>query len=125
MGGFDCTCEPGYVLTEGVCVDVDECAEGLDNCGTNESCSNTDGGFECACATGFSEGEEGCVLTDPCADGGAGCGEVEPTEGSGGCGACHTGGRRAPAVPAGPLLVLLLIGLSIGWLRRRHPNPVR
>ena len=33
--------------------DINECAEGSDNCSDNASCTNTIGGFECACASGF------------------------------------------------------------------------
>ena len=36
-----------------VCVDVDECAHGLDNCGNNSQCINTVGSFSCRCNHGY------------------------------------------------------------------------
>ena len=33
--------------------DIDECAEGLDNCDTNADCVNTDGSFLCICWEGY------------------------------------------------------------------------
>jgi len=56
--------------------DIDECAEGTDNCDINAACTNTDGGFSCGCNAGF-EGD-GITCTDiddcasnPCENGGA------------------------------------------------------
>ncbi|CAG9133694.1 unnamed protein product [Plutella xylostella] len=44
-------------------VDVDECAEGLVQCGPGE-CRNLDGGYTCECAEGFCG--DSCALLDPC-----------------------------------------------------------
>ncbi len=33
--------------------DIDECAEGIDNCNVNAECGNTFGSFVCACNMGF------------------------------------------------------------------------
>ena len=40
--------------------DVDECAEGKDNCDPNATCDNTDGGFTCTCNEGFEGDGETC-----------------------------------------------------------------
>ena len=34
--------------------DVDECAEGTDNCHTNADCTDTVGSFQCTCSPGYS-----------------------------------------------------------------------
>jgi hypothetical protein len=43
-----------------VCVDVDECALGTDNCHDNATCNNTDGSFECSCNDGYSGNGTSC-----------------------------------------------------------------
>ena len=62
-----CTCEPGYILVDGICegiaklhnrgklsffgiVDIDECS-GLNDC--QQNCINTEGSFECSCDEAF------------------------------------------------------------------------
>ena len=35
-------------------VDVDECAQRLDNCHSNAYCTNNDDGFSCTCHNGYS-----------------------------------------------------------------------
>ena len=93
-GGFDCTCDPGYDGDGLTCANVDECSEGIDNCGLNAGCIDrdpaTDGvPFECACLPGFGgDPVAGCtdlnectLGTDNCSDN-AGC---ENTVGSFAC----------------------------------------
>lgn len=51
--GHLCHCSNGFVGVptdkEKGCVDIDECANGIHDCGTDATCINTDGGFECIC----------------------------------------------------------------------------
>lgn len=49
---------------EGNCTDIDECAEGRDNC-TKGTCVNTDGSFFC-CNAGFTSTGGVCVDIDEC-----------------------------------------------------------
>ena len=44
------------------CADVDECAEGTDNCHreSNATCEDTDGSFMCMCRDGFSGNGTSC-----------------------------------------------------------------
>ena len=44
------------------CVDVDECAEGTDDCHreSNATCEDTDGSFMCMCRDGFSGNGTSC-----------------------------------------------------------------
>jgi alpha-tubulin suppressor-like RCC1 family protein len=59
-----CTCVEGYEPSANGCVDIDECAEGLDDCDEMpEACVNTPGGFDCQCTApyvGDGVGIEGC-----------------------------------------------------------------
>ena len=41
--------------------DVDECAQGVDNCRDYATCNNTMGSFECTCDEGFTEDGEICI----------------------------------------------------------------
>lgn len=73
--GFVCVCDPGYEQADTplrTCVDVDECARGLDDCTPPPAgrCTNTIGGFECSCETPAFVGETGrdCVDYDECMD---------------------------------------------------------
>ena len=41
--------------------DTDECAEGLDNCSTNATCTNTLGSYTCVCNLGFTGDGRNCT----------------------------------------------------------------
>ena len=57
VGGFDCTCEPGFELAGADCVDTDECLAGTDDCAVGQTCANAPGTFTCVCA--------GCSIGGP------------------------------------------------------------
>ncbi|XP_063765623.1 thrombomodulin [Eleginops maclovinus] len=66
-----CLCPDGYVLSEKICEDIDECS----NYGCDQHCKNTFGSFVCFCREGFTlkdhgkcvkaEGRESLVVTSP------------------------------------------------------------
>ncbi len=65
--GDDCVCDAGFVQEGELCADVDECAEGLDDCvGESVSCENTAGSYECLCEPGFVYEDSACVDEDEC-----------------------------------------------------------
>jgi len=73
--GFVCNCDPGYEQADTpsrTCVDIAECARGLDDCTPEPAgvCTNTIGGFECTCNAPAFEGTTGrdCVDYDECSD---------------------------------------------------------
>ena len=45
LGGFECACKNGFTGDGSACADIDECAEGTDNCGADATCINRPGGF--------------------------------------------------------------------------------
>ena len=70
-GSFFCICRAGY-MGDGTtctgthptniffqktyfyqCADIDECAQGTDNCAPNVECMNVQGSFKCVCREGF------------------------------------------------------------------------
>jgi len=71
-GSFECGCEDGYEADEsGTCVDIDECARGIDSCGANAKCVNDPGSHHCECDIGFEadpEDPNSCIDTDECQD---------------------------------------------------------
>ncbi|MCB9786920.1 MAG: DUF1929 domain-containing protein [Deltaproteobacteria bacterium] len=79
VGGLTCTdaldsqcdaCEPGYRTPD--CADIDECADGTDDCDPTAVCTNLGGGYECACVPGtFGDGFtcEACAPVAHCAGG--------------------------------------------------------
>ena len=87
-GSYQCSCRTGYVLAEDghSCIDLDECAEGLDDrCGENTICVNKIGEYYCECKDGFQKHESDiigfkstsvvqCFDIDECADNSCGIG---------------------------------------------------
>ncbi|NP_956272.1 growth arrest-specific protein 6 precursor [Danio rerio] len=68
MGSYKCSCEDGYRLSgHHSCLDVDECVETPDVCGSAH-CSNLIGGLECLCDEGFiyDNISRSCVDVDEC-----------------------------------------------------------
>ncbi|GMR37973.1 hypothetical protein PMAYCL1PPCAC_08168, partial [Pristionchus mayeri] len=55
VGSFTCPCKSGYRKNiQGECVDIDECAERLNNCDVQSTkCNNTQGSFTCHCKHGY------------------------------------------------------------------------
>ncbi len=77
-GYGNCVCPAGYRDNgEGACVNIDECAEELDNCVGLATCVDNDGSWKCQCPTepapGFlSDGQGGCVCGTGYRDNGEG-----------------------------------------------------
>ncbi|KAG6437070.1 hypothetical protein SASPL_101979 [Salvia splendens] len=67
LGGYRCRCDSGYegnpYLDPG-CIDIDECAMGLDDC-VKKGCLNKPGGYDCFCPKGDSgdgrKNGKGCI----------------------------------------------------------------
>ncbi|XP_041465044.1 fibrillin-2-like [Lytechinus variegatus] len=53
LGGFRCVCPEGYVQHGSTCIDVNECIQTPDICGTYGTCQNTQGGHRCECQRNF------------------------------------------------------------------------
>jgi hypothetical protein len=71
-GSHSCECPSGFVMADGQCVDVDECAAGTDACDASAACENVPGSYRCACPgevtftkTNFGS-EEDCITEDVC-----------------------------------------------------------
>jgi len=64
----DCTVEPGYdcIGAPSACSDIDECAQKLDNCDENATCTNTPGSFGCVCKPGYAGDGLTCTNIDDC-----------------------------------------------------------
>ncbi len=61
----------GYTGDGKICLDVNECSEGV--CDANATCANTDGGYTCTCNTGYLGDGAVCGDVDECASNTAGC----------------------------------------------------
>ncbi|XP_065180857.1 cartilage oligomeric matrix protein-like isoform X1 [Sycon ciliatum] len=63
------SCEVGYRLVGGSCVDIDECAGTSHNCPTasNSLCLNQPGSFSCQCRPGYTGDGFTCTGIDECA----------------------------------------------------------
>ncbi|XP_074677239.1 nidogen-2 isoform X1 [Strix aluco] len=76
---YTCECAAGYRRDGRGCRDVDECAEGLSQCGPFTVCLNVLGSYRCECRSGYRPAEDGqaCVplapASDPCEDGSHPC----------------------------------------------------
>ena len=55
--GFECICKPGYIqhpnTSDFVCMKVNECLDGTNDCDINADCTDTMGSYECNCYDGF------------------------------------------------------------------------
>ncbi|NXQ03987.1 NID1 protein, partial [Vidua macroura] len=71
---YTCECAAGYHPDGRGCRDVDECAEGLSQCGPFSVCLNVPGSYRCECRGGYRPAGDGqaCVplapASDPCED---------------------------------------------------------
>ncbi|XP_035678059.1 uromodulin-like isoform X1 [Branchiostoma floridae] len=63
----------GLATSDEYICDVDECADGTDNCHAQATCTNTDGSFTCDCTEGYSGNGVNCTDVDECADGTHNC----------------------------------------------------
>ncbi|NXL25057.1 NID2 protein, partial [Setophaga kirtlandii] len=69
---YTCECTAGYRGDGRGCRDVDECSEGLSQCGPFSVCRNVPGSYRCECRGGYQPAGDGqaCVplapLSDPC-----------------------------------------------------------
>ncbi|XP_074960432.1 nidogen-2 isoform X2 [Phalacrocorax aristotelis] len=76
---YTCECAAGYRRDGRGCREVDECAEGLSQCGPFTICLNVPGSYRCECRSGYQLAEDGqaCVplvpATNPCEDGSHPC----------------------------------------------------
>ncbi|XP_021257168.1 nidogen-2 [Numida meleagris] len=68
--GYTCECAAGYRGDGRGCQDVDECEEGLSQCGPFSVCLNVPGSYRCECHSGYQPAEDGhgCVSLTPAAD---------------------------------------------------------
>ncbi|POI21599.1 hypothetical protein CIB84_014654, partial [Bambusicola thoracicus] len=66
--GYTCECAAGYRGDGRGCQDVDECEEGLSQCGPFSVCVNMLGSYRCECHSGYRPAEDGhgCVYVNEC-----------------------------------------------------------
>ncbi|XP_070549910.1 fibrillin-1-like [Ptychodera flava] len=55
-GSFLCICKDGFTMTDGSCVDVDECKQSP--CTQNERCINLPGSYQCQCRSNYYRSHE-------------------------------------------------------------------
>ncbi|XP_038219237.1 latent-transforming growth factor beta-binding protein 4-like isoform X2 [Zerene cesonia] len=98
-GAIVTTCPWGYKLTpDKHCLDIDECARNVSECGPQQKCENFFGGYSCQCPTGHRLNGKQCDDIDECNFGNP-CSynaRCINTVGSYRC-ACGAGFRNAPS----------------------------
>lgn len=57
-----CVCHPGYRGTGFSCTDIDECAEGFDDCDPRADCTNLAGSYDCTCRPPYAGDGFSCTL---------------------------------------------------------------
>jgi hypothetical protein len=68
-----CTpCASGYVASNNVCIDIDECLVPT-TCIDTANCTNKPGTFQCSCKTGYSGNGDSCTDIDECSTGADDC----------------------------------------------------
>jgi hypothetical protein len=70
QGSVRCQCPAGYDDPNGdgsACIEINECAQNLDDCAANATCTNTAGGFTCTCPAGFGGDGRTCSDLNECA----------------------------------------------------------
>jgi hypothetical protein len=72
-GGYLCNCKTGLERSGNACVNIDECARGLDLCDSAATCTDTPTGYTCACNSGYSGDGFACQDVDECAMGTDNC----------------------------------------------------
>jgi hypothetical protein len=65
IGGYVCECEYGLHKQDDQCVDVNECATGIDEC--SHICENTYGSYKCHCPINYKLDNNGhsCKVIEP------------------------------------------------------------
>lgn len=48
---------PRCTISYSLCIDIDECTEGIDGC--NQTCTNTIGSYACSCRSGYHLANDG------------------------------------------------------------------
>ena len=54
VGGYNCTCNPGYGGDGFNCTDVNECLTNDHDCHADADCLNKIGSYNCTCRSGYS-----------------------------------------------------------------------
>nr|XP_039268362.1 fibrillin-1-like [Styela clava] len=65
-GGYECSCNDGFIGDGYNCIDVDECMSADKKCHSNAPCFNTPGSYECKCKSGYTGNGINCNLINAC-----------------------------------------------------------